>query len=67
MIGAELMREEMAKLWSTKELMGQDKREILVWHYRLNHCYFKSLIRISKRGLIPKNIINIRKLPPCVA
>ena len=33
----------MEKMWSTEEILGQDKREILVWHHRLNHFYFKYL------------------------
>ena len=47
--------------------MGRDERELLVSHHRMNHCSFKYLIRLSKRGIIPRKLINIRKLPPCVA
>ena len=47
--------------------MGQDDREIVVWHHRLNHYSFKYLLRISKRGIIPRKLINIRKIPPRVA
>ena len=65
-VGAELTREDMAKLWSTENILGRDEREILVFHHRLNHCYLKSLLRLSKRGIIPRNISNIRKFPPCV-
>ena len=56
----------MANILSTRDLLGQDYREILVWHHRMNHCSLKFLLIISKRGLIPRKIINIRKLPPCV-
>ena len=35
------MREDMEKIWSTKDLMGQDDREILVRHHSLNNCSFK--------------------------
>ena len=31
------MGEDVAKLWSTKNLLGQDKRDILVCHHRMNH------------------------------
>ena len=34
---------------STKDLWGMDEREILVWHHRMNRCFFKYLIRLSKR------------------
>ena len=63
MIVVDLTREEMAKLWWTEELMGWYDRELLVWCHRLNHFSFKCIIRLSKRGVIPRNIINIRKLP----
>ena len=53
----------MAKLWSTKCLMGQDKREILVWNHMMNHCSFKSLIRLSKRGITPRKLRNIINSP----
>ena len=48
-VGADITREEMAKLWSTEELLGQNKGELLVWHNRLNHCSFKLILRLSKR------------------
>ena len=51
----------MAKLCSTEDLLGQDDMELLVWHHRLDHCYFKYLNRLSKRGIISSKIINIRK------
>ena len=66
-IGAELTREDMDKLWSTEDILVQDERDLLVWHHRLNHCSLKSLIRLSKRGVIPRKLRKIRKLPPCVA
>ena len=67
MIGANITREYMAKLWSTEDLIGWDERELQFWHHRTNHCSFKYIIRISKRGVIPRNFNKIRNLPPCVA
>ena len=64
-IGVKLMREDMAKLWSTEELLGWDKRELLVWHHIPSHFSFKSLLRASKRGIIPRNLSKIINLPPC--
>ena len=55
------MREYMAKLWSTKELLGQYERGVRFWRLRLNYCSFKYLLIIFKRGIIPRNISNIRK------
>ena len=57
----------MAKLWSTEDLLGQDERELLVCHHRLNYCSLKTLIKLSDRGIIPRKLISIRKIPPFVA
>ena len=43
--------------------MGWDKSELLVWRHRMNHCTFKSILRIPKRKIIPKNLRKIIKLP----
>ena len=67
MVGAELTREDTSKLWPTKENLVWDKREILVWNHRLNHCSFKYLLRLSKRGIITNNLIKVKKTPPYVA
>ena len=66
-VGAKFTREDMDKLWSTEDLLGLDERELLVWNHRLNHCSLKYLLRVSKRGMIPRNLRNIRKLTACVA
>ena len=66
-VGDELMREETTKLWSTEDLLVQDDMELVVWHYRLNHCSFKTFLRLSKRRIIPKNIRRVRTPPNCVA
>ena len=36
-VGYNLTREDMVKLWSTKKLLGWDKRELLVWYHWLDH------------------------------
>ena len=41
--------------------------ELLVWHHRMNHCSFKSLLRLSKRERIVRNISKVIKLPPCIS
>ena len=61
------MRENISKLWSINYLLGREERDILVWHHSMNNFSFKYLIRISKRGIIPRKLIRIRKLPPYVA
>ena len=50
------MREDMSILRSSKDILVHDNREILFCNYRLNHFTIKSLIRLSKSVIIPKNI-----------
>ena len=57
----------MAKLCSTKYLLVRYDRECLVCHHSLKYFSFKSLLRLYKRVVIPSNLSNVRKLPPCVA
>ena len=66
-IGADLTREDMAKLWYLEDLLGPYLSYLLVRHNILNHCYFKNLISLSKRGIKPKNIGKFRMTPPCVS
>ena len=58
-VGENIPREDMTKLWSTEDLLGQDERELLVWQHRLKHCSFRSLLRLSNRGIITRKISNI--------
>ena len=37
----------------------------MVWNHRLNHCSFKSLLRISKMWIITKELRNIITSPLC--
>ena len=62
-VGSNLATENMANLWSTDELLGQDDREILVWNHSLKHCYLKSLLRLSKRKMILRNLSKVIELP----
>ena len=63
MIGTEITREDINKIWSTKDLLGRDTREIMVWNHRQNNCTFNPLVVLSKRGLIPRNIRKFRHPP----
>ena len=57
----------MEKLWYIKYLLGRYNRELLFWYHRMNHCNLNTLIRLSKRVIINKNVRKTRKLPPCMA
>ena len=64
-LGSKLTREDMAKLWSTKDILGRDEKEILVWHHRLNHCSLKFVLRLSNTGIINRKLSSIRTPPVC--
>ena len=34
----------MAKMWYTKDLLGYDERDILVWYHRTKHCTLNPLL-----------------------
>ena len=63
-VGSNLMREDMAKIWSTKYLLGSYERGLLVWHHWLYHCFLKFLPRLSQRGIIPRKLVKFIKLSP---
>ena len=65
-VRADLEREYIDKLWCINYFLGEYKMEILLWKNSRNHFTFNIFVRLSKRFIIPKNIINIRNLPPCV-
>ena len=62
-VGSELTREDMDKLWSTEELLGGDKREILFFHHRLIHFTFKSLLRLTRKEITHRKIKRVRTPP----
>ena len=42
------------------------QEKFLRWHERCNHLSFSSMIRLAKRGILPKEFIKLEKnLPPC--
>ena len=65
-VGADLTREDMAKMCSTEDILVRDKRELLVWNHRLKHCHLKHLLGTSKRGIIPRKIRKIGNIPLCI-
>ena len=60
---SELTRDDMAKLWPTKNLLRRYERGLLVLHHSLNHFTFKSLIILFKRVIIPINLSKVRNSP----
>ena len=62
--GEIMIWEDISKLWYTYDIMGIDKRDILVWQHRLNNCMLNKIIMISKRGMLLNNLIKVRTPPP---
>ena len=44
-----------------------DPKYIVRYNHMLNHCSFKYLPKLSKRGVIPRKYSKIIKISPCVA
>ena len=59
-----LTREDMGMIWTTKNILGPYEKKLLVCHHRTNHCTFKTLIQLSKRGIITTNINKAKNTPP---
>ena len=63
-VGDKLTKEYMSNLWYIKNILRPYENEILLWHHRMNHCNFNTLIRLAKRVIIPKKTSKARNIPP---
>ena len=64
-----MTREDLEKLWncSIDDMVSEENRLTLYWYHRLQHIPLKHLKRLSERGIIPKCIAIIVKMPLCAA
>ena len=64
-----LTKEDLETLWSGNidNTMNKNERLSLYWHHRLRHAPLKYLHRLATRGVLPKAILLVRKLPLCAA
>ena len=64
-----LMEEDLHKLWSCSidDTVSKENRVTLYWHYRLRHLTLTGLKKLARRGLLPKCILDVKKMPLCAA
>ena len=64
-----LTKEDLHKLWncSIDDTVSKEHRVTLYWHHRLRHLTLIGLKKLAKRGLIPKCILKVKKMPLCAA
>ena len=64
-----LTEEDMAQLWSpnSDDTVTEASRLTLYWHHRLRCAPLCTLHRLSSRGLLPKCISKVRKMPLCAS
>ena len=64
-----LSAEELAQIWTgdSDNTSSPDEKLALYWHHRLRHAPLTCLHRLATRGVLPKSIIRVTKLPLCAA
>ena len=64
-----LTKEDLFKLWncSIDDTVSKEDRVSLYWHHRLRHLTLIGLKKLATRGLLPKCILNVKKMPLCSA
>ena len=64
-----LSEADLEQLWSGNidSTINKNERLALYWHHRLRHAPLTCLHRLATRGVLPKAILLVRKLPLCAA
>ena len=64
-----LSEADLEQLWSgnVDSTINKNERLALYWHHRLRHAPLTCLHRLARRGVLPKAILLVRKLPLCAA
>jgi len=62
-----LSRETLEKLWNPSETLTDDEKLAGFIHRKLNHIPAVVIRRYAKRGLLPKRLSKLKKLPPCAS
>ena len=63
-----LTADELHQLWnSASESISDNKRLFLHWHQRLGHPIKKTMYRLAMKGIIPKRLAKVTKIPLCAA
>ena len=69
LITHELTAEEAAQLWSpsSDDTVPHEDRVTLHWHHRLRCAPLITLKRLAKRGVLPKCILKVSRMPLCAS
>ena len=64
-----LTNDDLQKLWdcSIDDTVSKENRVTLYWHHRLRHLTLIGLKKLAARGLLPKCILKVKKMPLCAA
>ena len=64
-----LSSEDLEKLWSgnVDSTISDEERITLYWHHRLQCMPLISLHRLAERGVLPRAILTVKKLPLCAS
>ena len=63
-----MSREKIKELWETPDSdFTKDERLFYYWHKRLRHAPKKYIRRLAKRGLLPKQLEKVKRMPLCAA
>ena len=64
-----LSKEDLEMLWTGNmdNTINTNERLALYWHHRLRHAPLTCLHRLARRGVLPRGILLVRKLPLCAA
>ena len=61
-----LSNEDMKKIWdNTDTTYTEDEKLCLYWHMRLRHKPQIYIRRLAKRGIIPKRLKKVDRIPMC--
>ena len=61
--------EDLKRIWSGSidSTITEDEIVTLYWHHRLQSALFITLQRLAERGVLPKCILNVKKMPLCAS
>ena len=64
-----LTQSDVSELWkgNVDDTTHEAARVTLYWHHRLRHACLVTLHRLATRGLLPKCILKVMKMPLCAA
>ena len=63
-----LTREDLSQIWEhSPDSISPDQRLFLYWHQRLDHPTMQTMHKLALKGVIPRRLSKVTKMPPCAA